>query len=56
MIGNKAATLTLRIESALKEAPRERRSLANMVEEYSEIYGHTLPDAGKELKLGSRSK
>ena len=56
MIGYKTATLTLRIEPALKEALRERRSLANMVEDYSENHGHTIPDAAKELKLGSRSK
>ena len=66
MTGNKTATLTLRLDPALKEALRnaadqEHRSLANMVEvmilDYCDRHGHPVPNAAESsIGRGERSK
>ena len=65
MASSKTATLTLRLDPALKNALRnaaelEHRSLANMVEvmilDYCGRYGHAISNAAEEKKRGEQSK
>lgn len=65
MAVNKTATLTLRIEPALKEALRnaahqEHRSIANMVEvmilDYCDRHGHAVPNVAETKSRGERSE